>query len=129
METTETAVVDAPVIDPSVEDAKVLGRIYSRLTDAVKGVKLAERTIKGAWIGTEDLTESRAARFASLEKLDRIMDESWQALHDLPRGTNAPGGATPQTVGLQFFNANLNRNLNKRLTAKDARSLNSRSFG
>ena len=73
METTETAVVDAPVIDPSVEDAKVLGRIYSRLTDAVKGVKLAERTIKGAWIGTEDLTESRAGRFASLEKLVHII--------------------------------------------------------
>lgn len=128
METTKTAVVDPTVIEPTVEDAKVLARIYGRLADAVKGVKTAERTIRGAWIGTEDLTESRASRFASLEKLDRIMDESWQALHDLPRGTTAQGGATPQTVGLQFFNANLNRNLNKRLTATDARSLNRRSF-
>jgi hypothetical protein len=123
------AAAAAAAEDASKEDAKILARVYFRLIDSVKAVKAAERDIRGAWIGQADLIEVRAARFSALEKHDRIMDESWTALNDLPKGTVAPGGATPQTVGLQFFNANLNRTLGKRLTTTDARAMNRRSFG
>ena len=129
MSTIETAVVEAQTEDATPEHAKLLAVVYRRLAAAVKAVKAAERAIKGAWVGAIDVTEARQIRFASIEKLDRVMDESWAALRDLPRGTVAPGGATPQTVGLQFFNANLNRSLDKRMSTTDARLANRRSFG
>ena len=129
MSTIETAVVETQTEDASKEHAKTLAVVYRRLFAAVKAVKAAERAIKGAWVGAIDLSEARQTRFASIEKLDRIMDESWTVLTGLPKGTVAPGGATPQTVGLQFFNANLNRSLAKRMSAADARDANRRSFG
>jgi hypothetical protein len=126
----ETTTVDAATTqDATAEHAQILGVIFARLAKSLKARKAAETAIKGAWIGKADLSQLRVDRDAAIETNDRVMDESWGALNDLPNGTVAPGGATPQTVALQFYNSMLNRNLRKRLSATDARNLNRRSFG
>jgi len=84
--------------------------------------------VSDGWVkgGIADL---RSARDEAVAAFDTALDEAWEVLRGLPSGTVAPGGATPQTVALQFFNRNLNRSLNARLTATEARNLNRRSFG
>lgn len=127
MTTVDTAIV-TDNRDATIEDAKSLGRLYRQLDGAVKAHKKATREVSEAWVGG-DRAALRAARDEAQYKLDQIMDDAWDALNLLPAGTTAPGGATPQTVGMQFFNRNLNRSLKRRITATDARQANRRSFG
>lgn len=110
-------------------DAQTLATIYGRLYHGEKRMKKAVREAGDAWLGTaESRQDARDARDEAVAKYDTIMDESWAALQALPNGTTAGNGATPQTVGLQFFNRNLNRNLKGRITASDARKINAASF-
>ena len=130
MTTTETpeavAVVDNR--DATADDAKALGRIYRNLDKTTKAYKKASRAVADGWVGG-DIQDLRHARDESQMLLDQVMDESWEAINALPSGTSAPGGANRQTVSLQFYNRNLNRNLKLRITATDARQANKRSFG
>jgi hypothetical protein len=129
MTTTQTDVQVEANADATKENAQTLGLVYRKLQAADKALRSATAAIKAAWIGKGDIHELRELRFAAIERMDRTMDDSWTVLSDLPAGTTAPGGATPQTVALQYFNNALNRNLRKRITASDARILNRRSFG
>lgn len=114
--------------DATADDARSLGRLYHLLDAAVKAHKKAVRAVAEGWVG-QDLESLRADRDVAQARLDDIMDSCWESLNGLPNGTVAPGGATPQTVGMQFFNRNLNRSLKARITATDARQANRRSFG
>lgn len=115
--------------DATAEDAQSLGRIYHRVSTAIKAHKKAVTAVKDGWVQPEKMADLRYARDEAQMSLDLIMDEAWETLRMLPVGTNAAGGATPQTVGLQLFNRNLNRSLKARITATDARDANRRSFG
>ena len=125
--TTETIVQDHR--DATALDAQSLGRLYNVVLKAIKAHKKAVTAVKDAWLLPEKKQVLRDARDQAQYELDECMDEAWDALTALPPGTVAPGGATPQTVGLQLFNRNLNRSLKARLTAADARDANRRSFG
>ena len=113
--------------DASKADAQVLGRIYRRVSKLIKAHRDSVRDLADGWVGS-DLIGLRADRDEAQFALDEALDDSWVKLNALPIGTVAPGGATPQTVGLQLFNRNLNRNLKLRISAKDAREANKRSF-
>ena len=130
-----TTIVESPEVaavtdnrDATADDAKVLGRIYRRLDKSTKAHKKASREVADGWVG-HDIAALREARDVAQMNLDTVMDESWTAINELPKGTCAPGGATRQTVSLQFYNSNLNRSLKLRITASDARQANKRSFG
>jgi len=113
--------------DATADDAAVLGVVYARLAKREREMKAATRKVTDGWI-KGDLADLRASRDAAVAAFDAALDEAWEVLRGLPAGTVAPGGATPQTVALQFFNRNLNRSLNARLTATEARNINKRSF-
>jgi hypothetical protein len=125
----QTNVVTDVRADATKEDARNLGRIFSRLTRMVKLLKEKERACKDIWLDRIDAEQARKERDTVRHRLDSLMDESWQALKGLPAGTSAPGGATPQTVALEMFNSSLNRNLKARMTVTDAKQANRRSFG
>ncbi len=114
--------------DATKEDAKILARVYRALVDATKVAKSATRAVTDGWVYPDSLEGLRSHRDAAQVILDGIMDKGWTALTSMPRGVVA-GQATPQTVGLQFFNRNLNRNLKLRLTASEAKQINKLSFG
>lgn len=117
------------MVAPTVEHAKTLENIYSRLYRAVAASRKAATALKAAWSkGLDIVAEARDERSKVQSTLDQIMDQSWDALSLLPKGTTAPGGATPQTVALEFFSSNLNRDLKARLTSSQARQINGRSF-
>lgn len=114
---------------PTANDALNLGIVYGSLSKALKAYKSAERDVSSSWAkGEAAIKSARIQRNAALQAMDAVYSESWIILSQFPRGTTAQGGATPQTVALQFFNANLNRELKARLTGADARRINARSF-
>jgi len=114
--------------DATKEDAKILGRVYRSLVDASKVAKKAARDVAEGWLYPESLEGLREIRDITQVRLDAVMDTGWESLIGMPNGVVA-GQATPQTVGLQFFNRNLNRNLKARLTASQAKLINKASFG
>ncbi len=114
--------------DATKEDARTLGRVYRQLVDASKIAKKALRDVSEGWIFPESLDALREHRDITQSSLDAVMDIAWAALTGMPNGVVA-GQATPQTVGLQFFNRNLNRNLKARLTATEAKQINKLAFG
>ena len=125
MTTIESTVIDNR--DATRDDARALGRIYRQVEAATKAFKKADRAVADAWVGG-DRDALRAERDQRRFNLDEIMDTAWEALNALPSGTVAPGGASPQTVGMHLFNRNLNRSLKARMTATEARQANKRSF-
>lgn len=127
MTTTEATVRDNR--DATVVDAQTLGRVYAKVSKVLKAHKKAVTAVKEGWVRPDLMADLRYARDEAQMALDTVMDEAWECLVSLPAGTNAPGGATPQTVGLQLFNRNLNRSLKARITATEARDANRRSFG
>ena len=127
MTTQTTGVVDNR--DATSEDGIVLGRIYGRLAKLTKDSKTTARNVADGWIHPDSLKGLREERDSALALLDKYMDQAWATLKSLPKGTVASGGATPQTVALEFFNRNLNRNLDARITAADAKKINRKSFG
>ena len=114
--------------DATTEDAKSLGQVYRSLVDGTKVAKKADRAVTEGWLIPESLPGLRSHRDATRSKLDGIMDAAWKILKSMPNGV-VSRGATPQTVGLQFFNRNLNRNLLSRITAGQAKSQNKAAFG
>lgn len=114
--------------DATAADAKTLAAIYRSLDKVTKAHKKAVREVQQGWLKPAALADLRFIRDEAQLKLDSAMDDAWAALAVLPKGTVAPGGATAQTVGLQFFNRNLNRTLGARITASEARVANKRSF-
>jgi len=117
-------------VQPTVDDAKMLAIVYKRLSLAAKKLQAANREVKKSWaVSLVAVDDARAERDSAQENLDRIFSDAWQALVNLPSGTTASGGATAQTVALEFFSSNLNRTLKARITPMDARRINSRSFG
>lgn len=117
------------VVAPTIEHAKTLARIYGSLYRAVAASRKAATALKASWAkGLDVVAEARTVRFEAQQKLDIVMDQSWDALSLLPKGVTASGGATPQTVALEYFSSNLNRDLKARITSAQARQINGRSF-
>ena len=125
VETAETVTVNR---DATKDDARALRRVYNMLFHAVKESKKADRAVTEGWTNPDALEGLREVRDAAIAKLDTVMDESWAILTGLPKGTTY-GTSTTQTIGLQFFNRNLNRDLKSRITAADAKRINRVSFG
>jgi len=75
------------------------------------------------------MADLRSVRALALAHHDKVMDAAWIELNTMPSNTNAVGGADIHTVALQLFNSCLNRDLEERVTAKEAREANRRSFG
>jgi hypothetical protein len=116
--------------DATAQDATILAGLYHRLVRSNKDLRDALKSLGTGWEKGNDaiIPALRAIRDDAQLSLDVAMDESWDVLTVLPAGTVASGGATPQTIGLEFFNRNLNRGLKNRISAKDAKVINSRSF-
>lgn len=124
--TTATATVTK---NATKDDAQSLSRIYARLSRLTKDLKRAQRAVSEGWVNPDRMYSLRSDRDEAQFALDQAMDECWQILKSLPSNTVASGGATPQTIGLEFFNRNLNRNLRARMTAAEAKRTNRISFG
>jgi len=130
--TIENATVKDAVVtdnrDATRKDAVALSRLYHVLMKSAKATKKAVTAVSEGWLPGRDIALLREERDAAVKKHDQLMDTAWAGLKKLPNGTVAPGGATPQTVGLEFFNRSLNRTLGERLSAKAAKDANRRSF-
>ena len=130
METTTKTVTDNR--DAAKTDAQTLGTAYGSLVRADKALRSANQDIKKAWLAGDvevAMTVARTRRSRMVAAFDSALDAAWAVLIGLPSGTTAPGGATPQTVALHFFNSGLNRNLKARLSSTEAKRLNKLSFG
>ncbi len=130
METTTKTVTDNR--DAKKSDAQTLADAYGLLVRAEKNLKGITREVKAAWIANDSasaLVVARTRRTRMQEHMDEALDSAWASIIALPSGTTAPGGATPQTVALHFFNSGLNRNLKARLSSTEAKRLNKLSFG
>jgi ArsR family metal-binding transcriptional regulator len=130
MTTQPVSVVDVHR-DATEEDAQILGAIWKRLTDHTKQAKKSARAVSEAWIAADPASaqsELIEKRNTDQARLDTTMLESWDVLQALPKGT-CVGKATRQTVALEFFNRDLNRDLRQRMTAAQARKANALSFG
>lgn len=114
--------------DATKKDARILGEVYRALLDSDKAAKKASRSVAEGWLDVVSLPSLRTRRDAIVATHDALMDKCWAALNGISNGTNFRG-ATPQTVGLQFFNRNLNRNLVGRITASQAKTQNKAAFG
>lgn len=114
--------------DATKKDAQILGDMYRALLTSDKAAKKADRAVAEGWLDAPSLPGLRTHRDAIRAKHDVLMDKCWAALNGISNGTNYRG-ATPQTVGLQFFNRNLNRNLVGRTTASQAKAQNKAAFG
>lgn len=129
-------VTDAPVVlDPNREataaDAAALGRIYKRLAKAEKDHRTAVADLRKAlavWSADADVTDEELAVEKTSAILTGELISCRRLIADLPKGVTAKGGASRQTVVLQFYGA-VNRELGKRLSVGDARKINSASFG
>lgn len=114
--------------DATKKDARVLGDVYRALLTSDKEAKKASRAVSEGWLDVVSLPGLRTRRDAIVASHDSLMDKCWAALRGISGGTNFRG-ATPQTVALQFFNRNLNRNLVGRITASQAKTQNKAAFG
>ena len=114
--------------DATKKDARILGEVYGALIVSDKAAKKADRAVAEGWLDVKSLPGLRTHRDTIRTKHDVLMDQCWAALNGISNGTNYRG-ATPQTVGLQFFNRNLNRNLVGRITASMAKAQNKAAFG
>ena len=119
-----TATATAAVTrDATAQDARDLLVGYKMLVGAKRAFTKAVKAVDEGWIdGDTDVL--RAERDTAQCQFDAALNSVWIGLATLPRGTVAPGGMTPQTVGLEFFNRNLNRDGGRRLTAAQARKIN-----
>lgn len=110
----------------TAENAAWLLRSYRLLTLRHKACVKAAKAVDEGWLdgGIEDLREERDV---ARSQYDKALDAVWNVLGSMPRGTVAPGGMTPQTIGLEFFNRNLNRDGGRRLSANQARKINQAS--
>jgi hypothetical protein len=115
--------------DATVDDAQTLAEIWGRLSAAVANLRDTEKAIQNTWgSGLIDRPQLRDDRDKARALLDTLLDGAWEQLVLMPSGTTASGGATPQTVAMEFYSGALNRNLVKRITASQAKALNKRSF-
>lgn len=116
--------------DATKDDAAILREAYHNLTAARKRLSKATKAIDDVWLLPASQVEDGfvAARKAVVDAqasyFETLADE-WGVIRSLPKGTVAPGGMTPQTIGLEFFNKNLNRDGKARLTRAAAAKINS----
>ncbi len=109
--------------DATRVDAVDLLNTYRALCDAKRALTKATKAVDEGWIDG-DVEGLRLDRNETQCNLDDALNAAWAHISTLPKGTVAPGGMTPQTVGLEFFNRNLNRDGGRRLTASQARKIN-----
>lgn len=121
-------------VDPNrpatADDAATLGSTYRSLYQGQKAMRqsvkdLAEMLATNPEASVDGLigdVELATTEYANLLKSARL------TIQGLPNGTTARGGATRQTVVLQFY-GNVNRDLKSRLTSAQASKVNKLSFG
>jgi hypothetical protein len=116
---------------PTPEDSAMLAAIYRRLNKASKDHSTAisdYRKALAVWSEGLDVSKLEAEVESTSTVLTTALREARAVIAGLPRGTTAKGGANLQTVVMQFYGP-VNRELGKRLSASDARKINTASFG
>lgn len=131
-----TGVIEATNLDPSrqptAKDGAVLGRVWRENSEAHKAAKSAEREYLAAMAvsgGSPEVIDSlRVAAERAYASKAGLFQRNRVVIEGLPLGTTARGGATRQTVVLEFYGL-VNRTLGARLSAADARRVNKAAFG
>lgn len=116
---------------PSPEDSATLGKVYRDLARVSKDhTKAISEYRKSLAVWSSDLNvDNLAAEVESTSlALTKALASNRAIIGNLPRGTTAKGGANLQTVVMEFYGP-VNRELGKRMTASDARKINTASFG
>lgn len=126
--TTETALPLDPTRPASVEDAATLGNVWRKLYAQTKITKQAHSEFAKALATNAYANVDTADLERQSRKLGELLIESRMIIDELPNGTTAKGGATRQTVILQFFGP-VNRDLKTRISASEAAKVNKLSFG
>lgn len=129
------AVIASAKPDPTrpvtASDVLSLAGSYRRLAEANKAHTQAVSTLrKGLAVFNQD-TDTDALQVeveVTAKALANALAAERRTIAGLPNGTTAKGGATRQTVVLEFYGA-VNRNLAARLSGSDARKINAASFG
>lgn len=107
-------------------DAVKLAGFYSDLAKTDKALKSLIRTAKES-IGQGDTPDLDTITASFKDHLESLV-KARSGIAGLPGNTRAEGGATRQSVVMQFLGA-VNRDLGPRLTPSTARTLNRASFG
>lgn len=128
------AVLDPTATVPAAataNDAVILAVIYRRLAKANKDNRDAINEYRKALAtGTEglDIDGMEQTVLDTGASLTLVLKCERAAIAGLPKNVTAKGGATRQTVVMEFY-GQVNRELGKRLGASDARKINAASFG
>lgn len=116
---TFTEVVDADG-NPTRVAAEVLGRVYAVMAEAVKVERTARRTLMQG-------NATPAAYANAARAYADVVVEVRDVLRAIPRKTTARGGATPQTVWVEFFEG-VDADLERNMTKADAKAKNKKAF-
>lgn len=136
MTSTLDRVVGLATLDPNrattPADVAELVRTWRRLSEAEKNHKQATSEYRKAlavWTSDTDVSDMADRVKDTADTLTSELALCRAIIAGLPKGVTGPGGkATRQTVVLQFY-GNVNRDLHSRLTASDAKKINTASFG
>lgn len=131
-----TGVIEATNLDPNrqptAKDGAVLGRVWRENSEAHKAARSAEReylnSMAASGTSPEVIDSLRAASERAYAYKAGLFQTNRVVIEGLPLGTTAKGGATRQTVVLEFYGL-VNRTLGARLSATDARRINKAAFG
>lgn len=126
----------ATTLDPkrpaTQQDVAMLMQTYQRLASATKRHKDAVSSLqKGLAVWTEgaDYSDLQLEVEEAAANLTSELVECRAIIASLPNGVTGRGGkATRQTIVLEFYGA-VNRDLNARITASEAKAINKAAFG
>ncbi len=119
-----------PKRNATAEDVAILGGVWRQLNNLRADLREAQGNLaKGLAVFSE--ADDHQGLIAEVERVSAIWAASMLnarvALSHLPVGTTAKGGATVQSVVMEFF-APVNRELKARMTASQAKALNKAAF-
>ena len=109
--------------DATAADARDLLAGHKLLVTKKKALTDAIKLVSEAWLDG-NMSVARSSRDVAQAAFDQALDQVWEGLATIPANTNAPGGMNVQTVSLEWYNSNINRDGGRRLTAGAARKIN-----
>lgn len=129
-------VLDSAKPDPNrpttQADAIKLGQVYARLANAKKALTTAKGELEkglAAFDGNGSVEGLMESFQTAADSYATTLVDCRSIINELPNGVTGPGGkANRQTIVLEFYGP-VNRNLNVRLSAADAKSLNKAAWG
>lgn len=129
------AVIEQTTLDPNrpatKEDALTLGSIWASLTAATRNAKTALRNLQliqaASGYSLKAVDEYVREFDATQSNLKTVLIDSRNMIESLPAGVTAPGGATRQSVVMEFYGS-VTKSLGAHMTVADARRINKASF-